>query len=115
VMTKRPPRVDATQIESKKIEFQLEFRSQFGTLQELYDIDTMRETFTDIFHESTSRVVFHESTSRVVKATNKQVKPRISSPTPAVMTTRRAMVANGDYKQRIDYAETCIPSKIKAG
>ena len=106
MMTKRPPRVDATQIESKKIEFQLEFRSQFGTLQELYDIDTMRETFTDIFHESTSRVV---------KATNKQVKPRISSPTPAVMTTRRAMVANGDYKQRIDYAETCIPSKIKAG
>ena len=44
LMTKRPPRVDATQIESKKIEFQLEWRNRFETLQDLDDIDTMSET-----------------------------------------------------------------------
>ena len=46
VMTNRPPRVDATQIESKKIEFQLELRNRFKTLQELNDIDTMNESIT---------------------------------------------------------------------
>ena len=35
LMTKRPPRVDATRIGSKKIEFHLELRNRFETLQEL--------------------------------------------------------------------------------
>ena len=47
-MTKRPPRVDATRIGSKKIELQLELRSRFETLRELDDIDTMSETITDM-------------------------------------------------------------------
>ena len=33
--TKRPPRVDATRIGTKKIEFQLELGTRFETLQEL--------------------------------------------------------------------------------
>ena len=36
LMVKRPPRVDAAQIGSKKIEFQLELRNRFEKLQELY-------------------------------------------------------------------------------
>ena len=37
IMIKRPPRVDTTQIGSKNIEFQLELRNRFKTLQELDD------------------------------------------------------------------------------
>ena len=42
----RLPRVDATRIGSKKIEFQLDLRNRFETIQGLDDIDTMRETIT---------------------------------------------------------------------
>ena len=56
LMTKRPPRVDAAQIVSTKIEFQLELRNRFETLQELHDIDTMSETITDMIRQSASRV-----------------------------------------------------------
>ena len=45
-MTMRPPRVDITQIGSKKIEFLLKLRNRFETLQELDDIDTVSETIT---------------------------------------------------------------------
>ena len=55
-MTKRPPRVDATRIGSKKIEFQLKLRNRFETLHELDDIDTMSETITYIIQQSASRV-----------------------------------------------------------
>ena len=51
IMTKRPPRVDTAQIGSKKIEFQLELRNRFETLQELDDIDTMTETITDVIQQ----------------------------------------------------------------
>ena len=34
-MSKRPPSVDVTRIESKKIEFQLELRNRFEKLQEI--------------------------------------------------------------------------------
>ena len=44
MMTKRPPRVDTTQLGSKMIEFQLELKKRCETLQELDDIDTMSET-----------------------------------------------------------------------
>ena len=46
--SKRPPRVDATLIGSKKIEFQ---HNQFDILQEL---DAMSETIRDIIQQSTS-------------------------------------------------------------
>ncbi len=51
-MTKRPPRVDVTQIGSKMIEFQLKWRNRLKTLQELDDIDTMSETITYIIQQS---------------------------------------------------------------
>ena len=47
-MTKMPPRIDATRIGSNKIEFQLELRNRFESLQELDDIDTMSETISDM-------------------------------------------------------------------
>ena len=55
-MTKRPPRIDATRIGSKKIEFQLELRYRFDALQELDDIDIMSEIITDMILKSASRV-----------------------------------------------------------
>ncbi|MEG7521681.1 MAG: hypothetical protein M3H12_01060 [Chromatiales bacterium] len=93
LMMKRPPRVDSTQIGSKKIEFQLEMRNRFETLQELDDIDIMSKNITDMIQQSVTSVA---------KAINKQVKPRISSPTRALMKKRREMVENGDHKKRIE-------------
>ena len=98
LMTTRPPRVDATGIGSKKIEFQLELRNRFETLQELGDIDTISEAITD---------VIRQSASIVAKAINKPHKSRISSPTRAIMTKRREMAENGDNKQRIEYTTIC--------
>ena len=54
--TKRPPRVDAAQVDSKKIEFQLELRNRFETLQELDDIDTMSETITDLIQQRFNKI-----------------------------------------------------------
>ena len=72
MMTQRPQRVDVIQIRSKKIEFQLELRKRFETLQELDDIDTMSETIT---------YNIQQSASRVAKTIDKPLKSRISSPT----------------------------------
>ena len=55
-MIKRPPRVDAAEIGSKKIEFQLELRSRFEILQGLNEIDTMSETIIDMIQQCASRV-----------------------------------------------------------
>ena len=52
MLTKRPQRVDVTRIGSKKVEFQLELRNRFETLQELDDIDTISETITDMIQQS---------------------------------------------------------------
>jgi len=54
-MTKKPSRVDATQIGTTKAEFQLELRNRFETLQKLDDIDTMSETITYMVLQSASR------------------------------------------------------------
>ena len=69
------------------IEFQLELRNQFKTLQEQDDIDTMNETIT---------YMIEQNASRVAKAINKLLKSRISSPTRALVTKRREMVGNGE-------------------
>ena len=55
-MTKRPTRVYATRIGSKKIEFQLELRNRFETLQELDDIDNMSETISEMIQQSAATV-----------------------------------------------------------
>ena len=102
---KRPPREDATRIGSTKIEFQLELRNRFETLQELNDIDTMRQTISDMIQQSASRVTM---------SINRQQNPRIPSPTRALMTKRREIAKNGNDKQRIEYAEICKTIKIKA-
>ena len=54
--TKRPPRVDDTQIGLTKIEFQLELRNRIDILQELDVRTTMSETTTDRIQQSASRV-----------------------------------------------------------
>ena len=105
LMTKRPPTVDAPRIGSKKIEFQLELRNRFETLQELDDIDTMSETVT---------YIIQQNALRVAKTINMPHQSRISSPTRALMTKRREMAENGDNKQRIEYAEICKTIKKKA-
>ena len=52
LMTKRPPRVDTTQIGSKNFEFQLQLRNRFDTLQEIDNFDIMNEIIT---HDATAR------------------------------------------------------------
>ena len=52
-MTKMPPRVDATRIGTKKIEFQLELETTYPTRQ---DIDTMSESISDVIQQSASKV-----------------------------------------------------------
>ena len=94
LMTKKPPRADATRIGSKKFEFQLELRNRFETLKELDDIDIMSETIADMIQQSASIVA---------KAINKPQKSRIASPTRVLMTKRREMSGNSDNKQRIEY------------
>ena len=97
LMTKKPPRVDATRIGSKKIEFQLRvLKNRFETLQELDVIDTMSETIT---------YMIQQSASRVATAVNKPQKSRISSPTRALMTKLREIAGDGDNQQEIEYAE----------
>ena len=91
-----------TQIGSKKIEFQLQLRNRFDTLQEQDDVETMSETTIDMIQECASRVA---------RAFNKPLK---SSPTRALMTKRRKMVENGQDKQQIEYAEKGKTTKKKA-
>ena len=105
LMTKRPPRVDATRIGSNKIEFQLALRNRYETLQELDDIDNMSETISD---------TIQQSASKVAKVINKPPKSRISSPTTALMTKRREVAENGVNKQRIEYADIFKTIKKKA-
>ena len=82
-------------IGSKKIEFQLELRNRFETLQELDDIDTMSDTITDIIQQSAPRVA---------KAISKPHILRTSSQTRATIMKRREMAGHGNSKQRIEYA-----------
>ena len=104
-MTKRPLRVDATRIGSKKIEFQLELRNRFETIHELGGIYIMSEAITSMIQQSASSVA---------KAINEQQKSRISSSTRALMTKRREMAVNSDSEQRIQYAEICKTIKKNA-
>ena len=95
----RPPRVDATRIGSKKIEFQLELRYRFDALQELDDFDIMSETITDMILKSASRVakeINGECLSQLRFAVDKPHKT-----TRALITKRREMAEYGDNKQRI--------------
>ena len=63
IMTTRPPRVDATRIGSQMIEFQLELRNRFETLQEPDNIDTLSETITYMIQQSASMVALRQLTS----------------------------------------------------
>ena len=76
---------------SKKIEIQFEWRKRFETLQELDDIDTMREIIT---------YMIQQSASGVDKAINKPLKSRLSSPTRALMMNRRVIVGKGEDKHK---------------
>ena len=55
-----------------------------------------------------------ESATSVVKAINKPLTSRISSPTTPTLAKRREIVENGDHKQQIGYAETCKTIKMSA-
>ena len=52
MIANRSPRVDITQIVSKKFELQLKLRNRLETLQELDDIDTLSETISDMIQQS---------------------------------------------------------------
>ena len=74
------PRVDATQQGSKKIQFQLELRNRFETLQVPDDMGTITETITNLIQQSAWGVA---------KAKSKPLISRISLQKLALITKRR--------------------------
>ena len=88
LMTMRQPRVDATQIGSKEVEFQLELRNRFEKLQELDHIDTMSEVITDMVPQTASRVA-------KANQQDTELEDIITNMSPDDETTR-----NGDKRRR---------------
>ena len=52
IMTNRQPRVDATRIGPREMEFQFELLDRFEALQELHDFNTVTETITDMIQKA---------------------------------------------------------------
>jgi len=70
-------------MQSKTVDFQLELRNRFGTLQELDYIDTM---------SINTEYMTQQSATSVAMTINKQVKLRMSSPTQALLKNRRDLL-----------------------
>ena len=79
--------------------------NRFETLHALDNIDTIRETITEMIQQSESRET---------ESINKSHKSRISSTAPVLKAKRNKFVRNGDNKQRIEYVKICKTIKKKA-
>ena len=73
-------RVDTEMIGTKKNTFQLELKNRFTALEEHDDMDSLNENMTEIIQQSAMSTA---------KQTKKQKKPKLSSPTRALMKKRR--------------------------
>ena len=51
--------------------------------------------------------MIQQSAMRIVKQTKKQKKPKMSSPTRALMKKRREMIENNTPRDHIEYVEIC--------
>ena len=99
-------RVDTQMIGTKKNMFQLELKNRFTALEEHDDMDSLNKNMTEMIQQSAISIA---------KQTKKQKKPKISSPTRALMKKRREMIENKTPRDHIEYVEICKTIKKKAG
>ena len=93
-------RVDTQMIGTKKNTFQLEMKNRFTALEEHDDMDSLNKNMTEMIQQS-------------AKLTKKQKKPKMSSPTRALMKKGREMIENNTPRDHIEYVEICKTIKIK--
>ena len=98
-------RVDTQMIGTKKNTFQLELKNRFTALEEHDDMDSLNKNLTEIIQQSAMSIA---------KQTKRQKKPKISSPTKALMKKRREMIENNTPRDHIEYVEICKTIKKKA-
>ena len=72
-------RVDTPMIGTKKNTFQLELKHRFTALEEHDDMDSLNKNMTELIQQSAMSIA---------KQTKKQKKPKIASPTRALMKKR---------------------------
>ena len=73
-------------------------------LEERDDIDSLNKNMTEMIQQSAMRTA---------KQTKKQKKPKISSPTRALIKKRREMIENNTPRDHIEYVEICKTIKKK--
>ena len=98
-------RVDTQMIGTKKNTFQLELKNRFTALEEHDDMDSLNKNMTEMIQQSAMSIA---------KQAKKQKKPKISSPTRALMKKRREMIENNTPRDHIEYVEICKTIKKKA-
>ena len=86
-------RCDTQMIGTKKNTFQLELKNRFTALEEHDDMDSLNKNMTEMIQQSAMSIA---------KQTKKQKKPKMSSPTRALMKKRREMRENNTPRDHID-------------
>ena len=86
-------RVDTQMIGTKKSTFQLELKNRFTALEEHDDMGSLNKNITEMIQQSATSIA---------KQTNKQKKPKLSSPTRALMKKRREMIENKTPRDHIE-------------
>ena len=89
-------RVDTKMIGTKKNTFQIELKNRFTALEEHVDMDILNKNMTEMIQQSAMSIA---------KQIKKQKKPKISSPTRALMKKRREMIENKTPRDHIEYVE----------
>ena len=93
-------------IGTKKNMFQLELKNRFTALEERDDMDSLNKNMTEMIQQSAISIA---------KQTKTQKKPKISSPTRALMKKHREMIENKTPRDHIEYVEICKTIKRKRG
>ena len=97
-------RVDSQIIGTKKNTFKLELKNRFTALEEHDDMDSLNKNMTEMIQQSAMSIA---------KQTKKQKKPKISSPTRALMKKRREMIEIKTPRDHIEYVRICKTIKKK--
>ena len=99
-------RVDTQMIGTKKNTFKLELKNRFTALEEHDDMDSLNKNMTEMVQQSAMSIA---------KQTKKQKRPKIASPTRALMKKRREMIENNTPRDHIEYVDICKTIKRKRG
>ena len=86
-------RVDTQMIGTKKNTFQLELKNRFTALEEQDDMDSLNKNMTEMIQQSAMSIATQ---------TKKQKKPKIASPTRALMKKRTEMIENNTPRNHIE-------------